>query len=88
MPDPSTPHRSTGGILTGAVVAFALGGVATLLSRIPLHPTLLLIANALAFGAVGWVTLRIRPGARALEPAIGAAVVVSMFGLAQVITQE
>jgi hypothetical protein len=87
MPDPPTPHRSTSGILTGAIVALALGGVAALLSRIPLPPTLLLLANALAFAAVGWVTLRIRPGARALEPAIGAGGVALMFGLVQLVAE-
>jgi hypothetical protein len=87
MADPTTPHRSTIGILTGAALALVLGGLAALLSRVALPPTVLLIANALAFAVVGWVTLRLRPGARALEPAIGAAVVVLLFGLGQLVAE-
>src|SRR5690606_35744157 len=68
-------------IAAGLTVAFSIG--AGLIASLIQAPALMLMLAALAFFGVGFATLRLRPGANPLEPAIGASVTVLVFSLLQ-----
>ncbi len=70
-------------IAFGLTVVLLLGA-ALLGSLIPSPPMLLVIA-AVAFLAVGLITMRIRPSATPIEPAIGAALLTLVLGIIQLV---
>lgn len=88
MPATARPHKPMNGILTGALLTLGFAGLAALLSTLITAPALQLLVNAVAFLAVGWATLRLRPNARPVEPAIGAVAALLTLGLVQLVLAE
>jgi hypothetical protein len=81
-------HRTSTGLLTSALLTVALAGLAAIISSWFKSPALAMIADALAFVAAGWATLRLVPGAHALESAMGGGAAVLLFGLVQVVGSD
>ena len=67
------------GILVGGGLAIAFMFVASMIGAFIRVPAAALLIAAVAFLAVGMLTLRIRPGTNPLSPAIGAAVATAIL---------
>jgi len=72
------------GILLAAGLTLMFGGLSAFLASFVATPLATLLLSVVAFLAVGFVTLRLSSGGRALEPAIGAATAVLVISLIQI----
>ncbi|HEU4583113.1 MAG TPA: hypothetical protein VFS67_32860 [Polyangiaceae bacterium] len=70
--------------MTAAGLTLAFAGLAGLLALVVERPLVSQMANAGAFSSVGWMTLQLRRGAHVLQPALGAASAVFVFGVLQI----
>lgn len=71
------------GVTLGAGLTLLFGALAALLASFAGAPSTLLLLSAVAFLAVGFVTLRLRKAALPVDPAIGAASTVLLISLLQ-----